>query len=298
MVKKTTIVRLFYILEKINSGAHPDFETLRLHLENHDILISHRTLQRDIESLRNNFGVEIIYNRTLNSYQIDHEISNNVSNILLFMSKSIEDKFMETAIIKSKKALNHIYFEDQGKVKGFEFITQISMAILKKRKISFTHYNFQTEKENKYVLHPYLLKQYQNRWYVVGKTTAYSSIQSFGLDRIYDFKITSEKITYTLNNEENNIFKNTIGLTYDNESEFLVLEFRYPQAHYVKTLPWHESQETLKDDGKLLVIKLNLVINFELKQKILSFGSLIKVNSPKWLAYEIKKELKKTIKNY
>ena len=35
-------------------------------------------------------------------------------------------------------------------------------------------------------MHPYLLKEYRNRWYLIGKSELKEKVITFGLDRIFD----------------------------------------------------------------------------------------------------------------
>ena len=59
MSRQATIKRYSLILEKINSNQMPSFDELKTFLDDLGFEISKRTLQRDIEQIRNEFGVEI-----------------------------------------------------------------------------------------------------------------------------------------------------------------------------------------------------------------------------------------------
>jgi predicted DNA-binding transcriptional regulator YafY len=148
-------------------------------------------------------------------------------------------------------------------------------------------------------LKPYLLKEYQNRWYVVGLLVGLNEFRSFGIDRIENIEVLNEtfKADHKLNPSQ--LFENTIGLTYSNNKlEEVILSFTPLQAKYVKSLPLHKSQEIVKETNKEVIVKLKVIPNFELKQKILMLGDQVKVIEPKWFAKDIKKVLKATLKFY
>jgi predicted DNA-binding transcriptional regulator YafY len=73
MSAQGTIKRYLLIIEKITSTKSPSFQVLRGHLSDHGFEISERTLQRNIEQIRYEFGIEIKYDRTQKGYHVDKE---------------------------------------------------------------------------------------------------------------------------------------------------------------------------------------------------------------------------------
>jgi len=95
------------------------------------------------------------------------------------------------------------------------------------------------------------------------------------------------------------LFDNIIYLSYlEGKVEEVILSFQPIQGKYVKSLPLHRSQKIIKDDKKSLVISLDLIPNFELRQKILMMGETVKVLKPAKLAAEIKRSLANALKQY
>ena len=94
-------------------------------------------------------------------------------------------------------------------------------------------------------------------------------------------------------------FRDIIGITTDaGKMEKVVLSFTPQQGNYVKALPLHHSQKPLCDNDKEFQIELYLVPNFELEQKILMHGELVKVLKPAWLARNIKRSLQQALEQY
>lgn len=299
MSKHGTIRRYTLEIEKIKSGQFPSFEEIKNYLTDHGFSVGDRTVQRDIEQIRFEFSIEIKYNRDRNGYYIDYDNSLNVESFFRFLEIVNTAELLTESLLESKDALKHISFDTGGGLKGIENLRPLLKAIKDNRKISFTHFNFHTEKSRKYTLKPYLLKEYQNRWYVVGIIGGIGEFRTFGIDRIENLEIKTE--TFTTDKKLNPIemFNKTIGLVYsENTIQTIVLSFTPTQGKYIKTLPLHPTQKILIDDESECRISLEIIPNYELTQQILKYGETVKVNEPQWLADEIKMILKRTLEKY
>lgn len=299
MSKHGTIRRYTLEIEKIRRGQMPSFEEIKDYLFEHGFEISARTIQRDIEQIRFEFGIEIKYNRDRNGYFIDFENSINIESFFRFLEIVSTAELLTQSLIESKDSLKYISFDTGGGLKGIENLKPLLMAVKDNRKISFNHYNFHTNKTRKYSLKPYLLKEYQNRWYVVGLIGNLKEFRTFGIDRIENLEVKTE--TYQPDNKLNPIemFEKTIGLVYSvNKLQNVILSFTPTQGNYIKTLPLHSSQRVLIDNEVECRVSLEVVPNYELTQLILKHGDTVKVIEPEWLVNEIKENLKRTLEVY
>ena len=163
--------------------------------------------------------------------------------------------------------------------------------------INFNHHSFYHLKEEIYTLKPYFLKQYQNRWYVIGETE--KGYRTFGIDRIENITIGSKKFK-PRTEEAKDKFNNVIGLNYvDHKIEKIQLSFHISQIPYIISLTLHHSQKEINhENDKTFDIELRIHPNFEFRQQVLKYGSLAKVLEPKWLALEIKDDLRKAFESY
>jgi len=299
MSKHGTIRRYTLIIEKIGRNQYPSFEIINDFLLKHGFEVSTRTIQRDIEQIRFEFGIEIKYDRIRNGYFIDAEESINTDSFLRFLEIVNTAELLTESLKESKDTLNFISFESHGHLRGTENLKPILFAIKNNRIVSFTHENFDTGAQKKYSVKPHLLKEYQNRWYLVGIISNTSKFRTFGIDRILNLEVKKEVFKKQTKTNPLELFENTIGLTYSfNKLEDVILSFTPLQAKYVKSLPLHKSQEIIKENEKEVQVKLRIVPNYEFKQKILMLGDTVVVLKPKWLANEIKKSLTATLKKY
>lgn len=299
MSRQGTIRRYTLIIEKINRNQFPSFSDIQDYLDDYGFGVSKRTIERDIEAIRNEFGLEITYSRTKEGYFIDKENSINMEAFLRFLEIVNTATLLSESLSDSKEALNYISFDKAGGLKGIEHLKPLLQAIKENRKIKFKHFSFQSQKNRTYTMLPYLLKEYQNRWYIVGIVIGLYQVRTFGLDRISQLELKEERFTPDpdINPKEN--FENIIGVVYEtSKKQEVILSFTPSQGHYVKTLPMHSSQKVLVDNEEECRVALNIIPNYELIQHILMHHNNVKVIAPDWLKEEVKECLKSALEQY
>ena len=78
----------------------------------------------------------------------------------------------------------------------------------------------------------------------------------------------------------------------------MILHVDKKNAPYVLTKPLHPSQTVLKEDETGLVIRIDVVLNFELEREILGFGESVKMLAPKLLVSRVQRRLKTAMWRY
>jgi len=296
MSQHGTIRRYSLVIEKIGQKHYPSFFDIKHYLYDHGFEISDRTLQRDIEQIRMEFGLEIRYDRGKKGYYIDRNRSVNPESFLRFLEIVSTAELLVESLMDGKEALDHIVFEDHGNLKRIENLKPLLFAVRNHRMITFNHENFHSGQVHEFRLYPYMLKEYQNRWYVVGNVGPGEDLFSFGIERIFDLKVLTETFKPDKGVRPRALFDHVIGLTYSKDDpQRIVLSFTAVQGKYVKSLPWHTSQEILVDDEKECRIELYLVPNYEFRQKVLKHIDSVKVLEPVWLKDEIRDLLRKRL---
>ena len=152
-------------------------------------------------------------------------------------------------------------------------------------------------------IHPYHLKQYNNRWFLIGKQSDYNEqLANIAIDRIEALKETPkayESLEEDFSFEE--YFGDVVGVSVNNNPvEEVVLHINNSVMGYVITKPLHESQSFMpkKLDNDRWEITLKVKNNYELKSLIRSFGEQIEVMSPESLRQEMKQSLDRMSKMY
>ncbi len=209
-----TLRRYQLIIEKIGRNGYPSAREINEYLSNCDFSISHRTLQRDIEKLRFEFDVNIIYNRNRNGYAIDEASQKGADKFLRFAQTAHTMRLITDTLQHGKNKLQYFSFESRGDLKGMEHLPVLLSAIESNAKVQMTHTSFGQENSKTYTVLPYMLKEYQNRWYLVGVSEEVSAFRNFGIDRIETLTISDETFLREAYPEPESNFDNTIGLVY------------------------------------------------------------------------------------
>lgn len=189
---------------------------------------------------------------------------------------------------------NCIQFEHNRLLKGLSFITPLYSAILNKKPLLIEYKSFKAKESQQAIYFPYLLKEYRNRWFLIAKPKKIKYLTTLALDRIVEFQeLPNEKFVANAGVDFDRYFDDLLGVT-KNESDRahkVVLHVNKYNAPYVLTKPLHHSQQVLKEDETGVLIRINVVLNFELEREILGFGECMKVMAPRILASRIKKRL-------
>jgi len=259
-----------------------------------DLSISKRTFNRYQQEISQIFGVDISYNFATEVYEIEFSESENVTNRLIEALDTFTALNMDNSISK--------YIELEKKpVAGTENLHPILNAVKQKKVMVFHYHKYWQNTKQIRTIHPYLLKEHGNRWYVIGKDPESNKIRSFGLDRIKDIIIQGNTFNIDKTFDRSTYFKDSFGIMMGSDylkPKKVVLEFTVSQGKYVKSLPLHHSQRVIEDNEERLVIELNLVFTFDFYQELLSHGEFVKVLEPKEVRQEMAYRLKEALKHY
>jgi predicted DNA-binding transcriptional regulator YafY len=192
-------------------------------------------------------------------------------------------------------------FEENEYLKKFDFLGPLYNAIYYKKVIKVSYQPFENESPNDIILHPYYLKQYNNRWFLFGYNPEYKKYDwNLALDRM--LKITEIRGKYNKNDQIiwKEYFEDFIGVTkpVDTKVESIILHFNSKTGKYIESKPIHGSQIPKWIDKNIFEVKLNLIINYEFERLILSYADAVKVIEPISLAKQIKSRLKKAFISY
>lgn len=293
------IKRFFLIIEKVGRKTSPSFSEIQGYLEDHDFPISHRTLQRDIEQIRNQFGIELVYDSYKNGYHIDEESSWDIDTFTNILQTAISTDSLLENLRDSKAVMDYIDYGNDVELKGMQYFDSILKAIKTTQIIEFDHINYSANTSKPYSLEPYLLKEYKKRWYVIGRVHQTDNIRTFGIDRLENFKTLKDifKRDEALNPKP--YFKDVIGLTYSTgEMDTIELKASTTQAKYLESQPLHHSQTIIDSTENHITFQYKLIPNYEFKEVIFMMSSNIEVSKPQWLRDEISASIQKTLKKY
>ncbi len=150
------------------------------------------------------------------------------------------------------------------------------------------------------VISPYLLKEFDDRWYLYAHFHSKDQLRTYGLERITELKPSLQVYRAVKNFNPDKYFKDILGVTLvaGKEAKKLVFEVYGNTIQYIKTKPLHESQNLISESKSKAQFELMVIPNYELESKLLSFGESIKLLQPKALSNKIKKRLDKARGRY
>lgn len=136
--------------------------------------------------------------------------------------------------------------------------------------------------EKSHELSPYLLKEYRNRWYIIGYSDRAENILVLALDRIQELSKSKSKYKPTGKFSPKEFFKYSLGITqvHDVKPEEVILSFTPFQAQYILSQPLHHSQKIILQNNKEVRVSLHVYVTQELKMAVLSYGAGVEVIKP------------------
>lgn len=212
------------------------------------------------------------------------------------MVTRLEDKLYK----HEHKGRSYIDFEKNELLRGLEYIEPIHKAIINKKTLSIKYKSFKAEKEQEFTFYPYLLKEYRNRWFLLGANNRGGAIMTLALDRIEHLKEIPGQKYLKPKIDTSTFYLDTIGVSKmpNQKPQLVVMKIIKEHAPYIKTKPMHASQTILKEEKDGTIFSIEVVWNFELEREILGFGEQIKVLSPRRLSGKIQSRLKNTLTKY
>ncbi|MDR1181255.1 MAG: WYL domain-containing protein [Bacteroidales bacterium] len=299
MPNKNTTRRDSLIIQRILRNDYPSRETLLKYLREHGADIGIRTFQRDIENISSNFDIDITYDRQKQGWTINTETTAEVDKLLYFVRLVAASNVVLHSLKDKHELLKYLSFIPNTVLKGIEHINVLLSAIRARQTVQFAHLNYDTGMTKTYTAEPYLLKEFEGRWYLFAYVRQLAGFRTFGLDRISDLTVSGKKFKREKALEQTaDKFDEVYGLVYMPEQqhppiEKVTLRFSDIMIKHVQALPLHYSQTTKKG-----IVTLRLIINRELENKLLSYGEHMEVLTPGSLRKRIKQRLTETLQHY
>lgn len=185
-----------------------------------------------------------------------------------------------------------IEFEENEFLEGKEYISDLYNAILYKKVLKIGYQSFKQEEPQIFKLSPYYLKQFNNRWFLFGQDESFSTLSNLALDRIKSI----EEINQPYRDTEidfKEYFEDVVGVTVPNEESVkVVLKVAPASIDYISTKALHGSQKIKERNGDYNIVELDVIPNYELISRLLSFGENIEILEPAALRNQIETRIR------
>lgn len=302
MATKNTDRRDYLIIRRIMKGDRPSREAIIKYLIGNGCKeIGIRTFQRDIETIRSNFDLAVEYDPVANGYYIDIDASTrDLGEVMRFVELAETTEVLAASLEERRSIAPYISFSPVAVPKGAEHLRSLLSAAMNGFVVEFDHRKYAATEIDHITAEPYMLKEFDERWYLFAYVPAKGAFRTFGLDRISDLVVTGNYFERLPEREhEARKFDNVYGLVYmpdqnaDAPVEEVRLEFAPFMLGHLEALPLHHTQTV---DGN--VVSLRVIINPELQNKIMSYGEHVHVLAPDSLRQSIQKRHEEALKRY
>lgn len=205
-----------------------------------------------------------------------------------------------------------IWFSNNPFLENSNLLGTLFDQISNKVVIQLSYHTFSERTTKSIVFHPYLLKQFNDRWFLVGAEDSEMHILIFALDRIDKIEPIPEKKYVECPDDLLERFDDIVGVTLfeDRHVEHILFWVSDISVAYVITKPIHGSQTLFKGKEAALLrekfpnliggafFSVDCISNYELIRELTSYGKELLVLSPSNIKEEITRRIQSMLESY
>ena len=190
---------------------------------------------------------------------------------------------------------------------------ELFTAISHRQVVELHYHKFSSPQEELATnVHPYLLKEYNRRWFLFAAAEADEKLLCFSFDRIDKIVPLPSHKYIDYDGEISEIFDDTIGVTINEKNPVYNIIFWVSDVSkdYVVTKPIHDSQKNIKESEEVKLREIYPTLsngrffsidckeNYELIRELTSFGKELIVLSPVIIRDKLVKRITEMKENY
>lgn len=271
--------------------------------------VSVRTVQGDIQMMRSD---KLGYNAPIEVYDHKYYRYSNPRYSIIAMPMSQNDyEVMQEAVdmlrqledfeqftemsdvisrLQDKLAVSKnnrkpiVNFDRVPHLKGLRLLNPLYNYIAHKQTLRILYQSFSAHEPTEFILYPYLLKEFRNRWFLFGSQSKDMKLYNLALDRIHSVEVCDVPYKENPDFDSEHFFDDVIGVSKKISSTPHRVRFwaDREQSQYILTKPVHTSQSLVSrnpDDGSC-IFQIDVVMNFEMYSVFMSYGPGVMIISP------------------
>jgi len=302
------------IFHAIKAGKFPNRHRLAA-----DIEVTTKTIQRDIDFMRERLNLPIAYDGAGGGYRFTQPISSfpmieltEAELVSVFIGQKALAQYKGTPFeAPLRSAFDKLTSNLSGHLtmawsdldalvsfKSFE-ITPVDLttfqttseAVRKSIELHFDYKKLNSTKYESRSLQPYHLTCVQDQWYVIGRCLKRNALRTFVLARMKNAKLGTATFVRPANFSIEKHLKDSFGVFTANGSHSVRLKFDTFAGQLVRERVWHPSQkiQELADGGLELTLQLSSLK--EIESWVLSWGEHVRVLGPAELKKRVTRRL-------
>ena len=193
-----------------------------------------------------------------------------------------------------------VQFEDSFSDTSQRHFTDLYHAIVDKVPLIVTYQRFGYQ-EREHVIHPYFLKQFRNRWYLIARSSKHlDSIFPMSLERIKKFRYAVGTKYIPIGIDVDEYYSNVYGICRNEGTKAIDIKFyaNSIEVPYIITSPIHHSQRVVACNDGGAIFLIHVIPNYELMQKFLSYGDNVVIITDCEMKWNIIDIIEKSMKKY
>ena len=308
------------IHQAVQAGKFPNASILARDLE-----VSTKSIQRDIEFMRDRLELPIEYDGARFGYHYTGEVSSFPTMqitegelvALVIAEKALEqyrgtqfEKPLLSAIRKIEQSLpdtislnladieRTISFRTRAEpILNLETFDALAKATARRRQLELNYRKAGSRQSELRLVDPYHLANINGEWYLFAYDHARKDIRTFVPARVQSVKQTGKIFARPEKFSLEKRLRDSFGVHSGQGKYDVVLRFNARAADLVREKKWHESQQlrNLKGGGAELRLKLSSLV--EIERWVLSWGGDAVVVKPRELAEAVKLAAKRILRN-
>ena len=297
---KNYFKRYVWLIDTINRAGHISLRDLsdkweRSSMNDDGEPLAERTFHNHRIAIEDTFGIEIKCDRSL-GYYISNEDDIESGSIRQWMLESLS---LSNMLNETRDMSDRILFEEIPS--GKKWLSVIVNAMRDGKAVEMTYHSFWSDEDSTFIAHPWCLKLFKQRWYVLAYSEKRGEPRIYSLDdRMLAITQTGKALRMPPKFNAREYFRNYFGIIVgeDYEPEVIRLRVDADQVSYFNSLPLHPSQKLVESNAEDSVFEYYLAPTFDFKQEILRHGPAVEVLAPEAFREEVIEDVRATLSLY
>ncbi len=304
------IVRMRRIHEILSDGKPANCSMLARELE-----VSAKTIQRDIDYMRDQQQLPIDYDSSTRSYiytrpvktlpafsitegdllalfiareSLDSYRGSRFGEMLAQTFEKMTSRLSDSVVFHWETLASRVEFHQTGpSTENLDTYHKVADAVTREKRLRFAYQGLQDKIPRQWTVHPYQVRFIEGGWYVVGWDEGRQDWRVFALPRMSRVKVLPNTFERDRSFDPQSFWSGSLGVYREGTPQRVVLRFRDWAARIVSEREWHASQEIKNLREGQVELTLHVQITPDLLRWILSWADAVEIRSPKKLQQEV-----------
>lgn len=244
------------------------------------------------------FGIAIACDRSTNRYCI------NESESAVDRREAVEyliDTFTVNSLLTlgKERLSGRVSVEDVPS--GHKYLTTLMQVMLENAVLRIGYRKYMSSGIQERTVHPYALKEFAKRWYLVAFSEESGTLRTYALDRMTALRRTGDVFRMPASFDVDAVFEPGYGIYLPEKGQKAVLvklRTTLREASYLQDLPLHPSQILLEQGDSHCIFALRLIPNPNFVMELCKRGAGLEVLEPLSLRQDVKNTLTQALKQY